>query len=101
MNGALHAQKIVSAPSSVASFSKRLRTEMHLPAQSLRGGTGTLSGSERCKSRRNAFMIGIASAKVQEQGARRRPARGKSRSRGLRASTLLAIVATGFAPSDA
>src|SRR5947207_9210116 len=73
MNGALHAHRIVNAPSRVASFRSR---------------------------RRNAFMIGIASVKVQEQGARRRAGRGKSRSSGLAASTLLADGATGFAPRD-
>ena len=54
MNGALHAHRTVNAPSSVASFSSR------------RLGSLRASGVPGI-----AFMCGIASSGLQEQGARR------------------------------
>src|SRR3954466_2761439 len=62
MNGALHAHRIVNAPSNVASFSRRRLSGV--PVRGLRGST---------------FIGGTASTGLQEQGARRaegRAARG-------------------------
>src|SRR5436190_7923981 len=74
MNGALHDHSTSSTDSSVASFRRR-----------------------RC----NAFITGSSSTDLQEQGARRASGPDNPRPAPLRASTRLAIAATGLAPSDA
>ena len=67
MNGALHAHSSATAPSSVASLASL---------------------------RRIAFMTGIASTGLQQQGARRPRSRGNSGPAGRAASTELAASAT-------
>jgi hypothetical protein len=63
----LHAHSNATAPRSVVNFRKR---------------------------RRNAFMAGIASGRLQQQGARRQKTPGNPGLAALPASTLLAVSAT-------